>query len=182
MPSSVTFACGCCGIPLIKIGKQPPEGWAPPQGSSRLNQQQDMDIGAYRQASVARHNFYRKKHASPPLKHDEKLNDFAQEWATNLAGRNQLTHRPDNKYGENLYYYRPHHGTGPLPPERPLESWYREIAAYENYYQTGPSETIYPRSGYVVANYDPKGNNWGEFPRNVIQQQALLPLPTGLQM
>ncbi|CAG0886490.1 unnamed protein product [Cyprideis torosa] len=65
MPSSAASVCGCCGIPLLTVGKQPPEGWSPPQG--------ELDIATYREASVTRHNFYRQKHASPPLRHDEKL-------------------------------------------------------------------------------------------------------------
>jgi uncharacterized protein YkwD len=49
------------------------------------------------------HNVVRKQHGVAPLTLDDKMNNYAQEWADGLAKSNKLQHRSTHTYGENLY-------------------------------------------------------------------------------
>ncbi|CAG0882447.1 unnamed protein product [Cyprideis torosa] len=201
MPTGYTFVCTCCGFPIIDAGPRPVPGWikrdtgwmhlcgwisTPPDIGADA-----MDLDTFRQLILEQHNKYRLRHSSPPLILDQGINDFAQDWANELAARNQLAHRTENSYGENLYFYWSLNRDS-VPPEKAVESWYREIKAYEKYYKTGPPARLIPEVGhftqvvwaasrrlgvgraqanngawYVVANYDPRGNYLNEFTQNV---------------
>ena len=49
---------------------------------------------------------WRSQVSSPPLRWSNQLADVAQDWANNLAsqGGNSISHRPNNRYGENIYW------------------------------------------------------------------------------
>ncbi|EDW64484.2 Golgi-associated plant pathogenesis-related protein 1 [Drosophila virilis] len=127
-------------------------------------------------------NKYRKMHGCPELKINNDLNKYAQEWANHLRDRNAMEHRPQPKYGENIFLSGGMDVTGDLP----VDMWYREINAF-NFDK--PDFT--PTSGHftqliwkactemgsgvarradrtwVVCNYSPPGNVMGQFKENV---------------
>merc|ERR1712012_1543310 len=62
-----------------------------------------VDLDKFRQDSLAAHNVYRAKHGVPDLKLNNELNALAQEWADYLIANNAFEHRPNTKYGENIF-------------------------------------------------------------------------------
>ncbi len=52
---------------------------------------------------LSAHNKWRQEVGTPDLTWSDDLAKFAQEWANKLAKDNSFEHRPDNKYGENIY-------------------------------------------------------------------------------
>ncbi|XP_055920675.1 uncharacterized protein LOC129952215 [Eupeodes corollae] len=73
------------------------------------------------------HNQYRKMHGVPPLVHNEFLAQVAKEWAEHLALKDAFYHRPDNEYGENLYYTEGMSCSAKMA----VKSWYDEIDLYD---------------------------------------------------
>lgn len=61
-------------------------------------------LRAYQKECVEAHNMYRRKHHSPALKQDNRLNRVAQEYAQYLAESNQFEHSDNKEFGENLAY------------------------------------------------------------------------------
>ncbi len=130
------------------------------------------------------HNKVRSDVKSPSLVWSSDLAKFAQEWADQLVaeGGHDLHHRPNNEYGENIYYGRGFSFT----PLYASESWYKEIELYSyaklstaNFQKTGHyTQMVWKtttsigigiaRFGdnevIVVANYSPRGNVVGQFP------------------
>ncbi|XP_033220497.1 uncharacterized protein LOC117175064 isoform X2 [Belonocnema kinseyi] len=152
------------------------------------------------QGCIKHHNDYRVSHGSPPLVEDakvkhlspfiSKLNQFAQEWAENLAKRNIMEHRGNNPYGENIYQA---YNSDPEWIMKPIDSvkvWYEEISLYKfgeekprnpsavgHFTQLVWKETEKVGVGmatsakghvYIVCNYDPPGNVIGQFAKNVL--------------
>merc|ERR1712109_84008 len=62
-----------------------------------------VDLDKFRQDSLTAHNAYRAKHGAPALKLNDELNALAQEWAEYLIANNAFEHRPNTKYGENIF-------------------------------------------------------------------------------
>jgi glioma pathogenesis-related protein 2 len=75
------------------------------------------------------HNEYRAQHGCPPLKLSHSLSKYAQEWAEKLATRGSMEHRPDGKYGENIYM-RSGTPTPIVNGKMPVDAWYGEIKYY----------------------------------------------------
>ncbi len=145
---------------------------------------------AYRTEMLNLHNDYRATHHAPKLQLDEELNRLAEDWAQRLARTRTFEHRPDNKFGENLYMMSGNGGTF-AGAESAFRAWADEEEAVYDYDKPGFSmETGHftqvvwkgtermgvarvcePESGetYVVANYDPPGNWEGRFPENVLR-------------
>lgn len=141
----------------------------------------------FREESLKRHNHYRAKHGAPPLKHSEQLCKYAQEWADNLAKRDKFEHRPNNKFGENIYMAWSSDPSKQVSGAEAVDSWYSEIKdhtfgveprslASGHFTQViwkGSSElgTARARSAtgkmLVVSNYSPAGNMVGSFAANV---------------
>lgn len=132
---------------------------------------------------VARHNTLRARHGVPPLRWSGQVAAVAQDWAEENARTNRMHHRPNNKYGENIYWV----SGGVLRAVTVVDAWYGEIAQY-NYGNPGFAMSTghftqvvwrgssvlgcgraQTRSGgtYVVCNYDPPGNWEGQFRENV---------------
>merc|ERR1712168_22978 len=130
------------------------------------------------------HNKYRWFHGVPPLKLDNKLNDYAQNLAESNAAAGRMAHTPPElqKYGENLSY-----GMGLLPNGKKIvQHWYSEISLYPGYYTSDSghfSQVIWKNSKklgvglakkgneyFAAAVYDPPGNiiSRGEFEANVL--------------
>lgn len=141
----------------------------------------------FREESLKRHNHYRAKHGVPPLKHSEQLCKYAQEWADTLAKRDKFEHRPNNKFGENIYMAWSSDPSKQVSGAEAVDSWYSEIKDYTfgveprtlasgHFTQViwkGSSElgTARARSAtgkiLVVSNYSPAGNMVGSFAANV---------------
>ena len=54
-------------------------------------------------AMLAAHNAVRARVADPPLAWSDQLAAVARDWADHLIATGQFAHRPNNRYGENLY-------------------------------------------------------------------------------
>lgn len=139
----------------------------------------------FEQAVLDAHNRLRAQHSAPPLKLNPAISRYAQEWANNLAARNTMQHRSNNKYGENLYAC---YGKTNVDGEDAVKSWYDEIKHYRfgqpspgNFSQVGHfTQVVWKESRelgvgiakngnsvYVVCNYDPPGNFMGKYASNV---------------
>lgn len=128
------------------------------------------------------HNSERKQVGNSDLIWDNSLEEFAANWASTLAYRdNGLSHRPNNRYGENCYWT----GAKEIQPEEAILAFNEEKHDYQygpvtasNYKVTGHyTQVIWYKtrrvgcaavtasSGiFVVCNYDPPGNFIGQYP------------------
>merc|ERR1712088_20324 len=87
-----------------------------------------VDVSKFRQDSLTAHNTYRAKHGVGALKLNAELNALAQEWADHLIAEGTFEHRPNNKYGENIYM-----SSGSAAQDQAqgaVDSWYSEIKDY----------------------------------------------------
>lgn len=136
-------------------------------------------------AVLEEHNRLRAKHSAAPLTLDPAISQYAQEWANNIASRNVMQHRSNNRYGENIYAC---FGKTNLTGQEVVHSWYNEIKDYR-FGESNPSnfgkvghftQVVWKNSKrlgvgmakngnnvYVVCNYDPPGNFGGQYPANV---------------
>ena len=55
------------------------------------------------QAILEAHNAIRARVGVPPLVWSHQLAEVAQDWANHLIATGGLSHRPNNRYGENIY-------------------------------------------------------------------------------
>lgn len=150
-----------------------------PSGQPQLKA---AEIREFEEECLRAHNKFRAMHGSPPLKLNRNLCLFAAEWAKELAKRKSFEHRPNNKYGENLYF-----GSGfKISAEDAVRTWYNEIHDYnfkkpvfhpdighftqliwKGSKELGVALQIANTTTYVVCNYDPPGNIMGQFEANV---------------
>ncbi|XP_042859515.1 uncharacterized protein LOC122245623 isoform X2 [Penaeus japonicus] len=131
-------------------------------------------------------NECRKKHGVNKLKLNKDMNKYAKEWAKKLAADGQMSHRPDNKYGENVFCLSSNSKTFKVKGDEVVDKWYSEIKDHK--FGEEPKGTIL-KSGhfsqlvwkdtkqmgvgkarsaagtkvFVVANFDPQGNWMGQF-------------------
>uniref|UniRef100_A0A1Q3FQL7 Putative cysteine-rich secretory protein-2 n=1 Tax=Culex tarsalis TaxID=7177 RepID=A0A1Q3FQL7_CULTA len=140
---------------------------------------------SFEQTVLDEHNRLRARHSAQPLKLNPAISRYAQEWAQNLAARNTMQHRSNNRYGENLYAC---FGKANVTGEDAVRSWYDEIKYYKfgqpspgNFSQVGHFTQVVwkesrelgvgmARNGnnvYIVCNYDPPGNFMGKYASNV---------------
>merc|ERR1711944_318156 len=87
-----------------------------------------VDVNKFRQDSLTAHNVYRAKHGVAALTLSNELNAVAQEWADYLIAQGTFEHRPNNKYGENIYM-----SSGSAAQDQAqgaVDSWYSEIKDY----------------------------------------------------
>lgn len=137
------------------------------------------------------HNEWRQKYGVPALVWDDTVAAVAQDWANQIAASNKFEHRPNNKFGENIWAGT----TGFFVPTDAVNSWGSEVANYDfttNTCKTGEvcghftqlvwSTTTKVGCGkaagngndYYVCNYDPPGNFIGQTPG----ARLLTPTPT----
>ncbi|XP_058064882.1 Golgi-associated plant pathogenesis-related protein 1-like [Anopheles bellator] len=137
---------------------------------------------------LSRHNILRKRHSAISLQLDSNLCNYAQAWANTLASRNVMQHRPNRKYGENLYAC---FGRTNISGTEVVNAWYNEIKYYafgspapRNFSQVGHfTQVVWKTSRrlgvgiakkgtnvYVVCNYDPPGNFTGQYHLHVTRQ------------
>jgi len=144
--------------------------------------------GEFAQQALDSHNAYRAKHGVAPLKLSKKLTAVAQEWADRLASTDKFEHRPNNKYGENIYMSWSSNPAATCDGDAPVQSWYSEISKYtfgSGGFSSGTghfTQVVWKSSEklgialaksktnkiIVVANYDPPGNFAGKYAENVL--------------
>ena len=152
------------------------------KGKQNLSGYTQFDIEA-----LEIHNKYRKKHHAPALTLNKDLCKIAQGYAERLLATRSFNHS-SNKYrgeelGENLYMCTGKVATG----EEATTEWYNEIKQhnFKKEFQSGTghfTQVIWKSTQevgfgvankgstyYVVANYYPAGNIWGEFQTNVLK-------------
>lgn len=80
------------------------------------------------QQIVNTHNQWRKKVGSPPLSWSGELAGVAQNWANHLANQGgNIYHRPNNRYGENIFWT-----SGKATPGEAVNAWGSEIKYFKN--------------------------------------------------
>lgn len=155
------------------------------------------DLATFREEALAKHNTLRQFHGSPALTEDVELTNLAQDWAEHLANTGQMQHRPNNQYGENIYFAWSSQPGFDVNGLTPVEAWYGEVKDY-NYNNPGFSsqtghftQVVWKNSTklgcgkatsvdgkvFVVCNYDPPGNYLGQFPENVLPVLSTMVFP-----
>lgn len=136
-------------------------------------------------------NTYRAKHGAAPLSLDSEVTRTAQEWADHLHETDGFEHRPDNIYGENLYWISSRTRAVDIVATKALDNWYGEARGYD-YAQEMTADNIdygvlhftamvwksSDRVGvglkqgtngtYVVVNFANRGNTLNQFVANVL--------------
>ena len=131
------------------------------------------------QAMLEAHNAIRARVGVPPLVWSDQLAEVAQDWANHLIATGGLSHRPNNRYGENIYTI----SGGTATPFEVVDLWAKEARGYDirsntcsgvcgHYTQIVWSKTRAvgcavadaPRREIWVCNYDPPGNVIGYRP------------------
>ncbi|MEV6244053.1 CAP family protein [Lentzea sp. NPDC051838] len=134
-------------------------------------------------------NAYRAKHGAAPLSLDSEVSHSAQEWADHLHETDGFEHRPNNPYGENLYWSSTSTRAIDTVATKALDTWYAESRRYD-YTEMTESNIDYnvlhftamvwqssTRVGvglkqgtngtYVVLNFADRGNTLNHFKTNV---------------
>ena len=131
------------------------------------------------QAMLQAHNDVRSHVRASPLVWSDGLARFAQEWANHLIATYGFSHRPNNRYGENLYMI----AGATASPSEVVGSWASEAREYDlrsntcsgvcgHYTQIVLAETQAVGCAFAanrqqevwVCNYDPPGNFVGHRP------------------
>jgi uncharacterized protein YkwD len=136
-------------------------------------------------------NAYRAKHGAAPLSLDSEVTHTAQEWADHLHETNTFDHRPDNPYGENLYWSGSRTRAIDSVATKALDDWYGESRRYDYSTEMTESNIDYnvlhftamvwrssTRVGvglkqgtngtYVVVDFAERGNTLNHFAANVL--------------
>ncbi len=134
-----------------------------------------------RQQFIDAHNRWRSQVGVGPIEWDKNLEKFAAQWAVELGKKGcKMKHRPNNEYGENLYW-----SSGrTFEPTYTVDSWGSEIKDYDGkvccqndvvvgHYtqivwrtttQVGCAAIKCGTQIIVVCNYNPAGNWVGQHP------------------
>jgi len=144
---------------------RPPPAYAPPQ--------------SIEQEMLAAHNAIRARVGERPLVWSPQVAAVAQDWANRLIATGAFSHRPNNRYGENLYEI----SGGSMSVNEVVYGWAAEARGYDirtntcagvcgHYTQIVWASTravgcAVASNGYRqvwVCDYDPPGNIIGERP------------------
>ncbi len=145
-------------------------------------------------ALLSRHNDARAQYGTPPLAWDDSLAMLAGDWANQLAaGDGTLRHRPNNRYGENIYAAGP---PGSTMATSAVDDWLSEAQSYNlqnntcsavcgHFTQVVWSTTTRVGCGkasgagwdFIVCDYDPAGNFAGRAPGITLMPQAAATTP-----
>jgi len=162
----------------------------PTSQSKPLDVADPKTLNEFEVAFLKQHNEYRARHNIPPLKLSRELCNYATEWAKNLASKGNLQHRPNNKYGENIFWKSSSNPS--ITGDEAVASWYGEIKDFDkSWYGKEPPQGAFSKTGhftqvvwkasekvgvglaskgtsfFVVANYDPPGNIVGRYSPNL---------------
>jgi uncharacterized protein YkwD len=128
---------------------------------------------------LAAHNKVRSQRGLPALTWSTEMESLAQDWANQMTRTGKFEHRPNNRYGENLFWGRGRDYSG----SDAIESWASEAANYnyannscqgvcghytqlvwKNTTQVGCAAGKVRDEIYWVCNYNPPGNYVGQKP------------------
>lgn len=135
-------------------------------------------------------NQYRSKHGVKTLKLSKEMNKYAKEWARKLAAEDKMSHRPDGKYGENVYCVSSNSKTFKIKGDEVVDKWYSEVKNHvfgeepkgsllksghltqmlwkdTKQLGVGKARSAAGTKIFVVANFDPQGNWMGQFATQV---------------
>ena len=131
------------------------------------------------EAMLEAHNAIRTRVGVPPLVWSDQLAEVAQDWANHLIATGGLSHRPNNRFGENIYTI----SGGTATPHEVVDLWAKEARGYDirsnscsgvcgHYTQlvwsktraVGCAAADAPGRQIWVCNYDPPGNIIGYRP------------------
>ena len=99
----------------------------PLNGSQYVTPAQDRSSTPMSQAMLDAHNAIRARVGVPPLVWSDQLAQVAQDWANHLIATGALSHRPNNRYGENIYAISGGHAT----PAEVVDLWAKEARGYD---------------------------------------------------
>lgn len=158
-----------------------------PSGSETSTEDED-----FAKEGLRIHNEYRKKHGTPELKLSPVLCDYAKQWAKTLAREESIRHRPNGKYGENLFSILSSNTNWKVIAQEACDTWYKEVKDHTfgvepRHLKSGHFSQMVWKSSQelgismarsktgrviVVANYNPRGNYIGQFHINVLPKVA----------
>ncbi|XP_026676857.1 uncharacterized protein LOC103505832 [Diaphorina citri] len=85
------------------------------------------------------HNEKRELHLLPPLSYNKQLSALALDWANQLLEADKFSHRPDNKFGENIFFYTSSFYVDDKEAiKKAVTAWYNEIEDYREYFDLEP--------------------------------------------
>lgn len=135
-----------------------------------------------RQAILAHHNKVRANVGVGPLRWDDKLASYAQEWADHLAAKGcRMQHRQPNAYGENLFQgtagrygaldaakgwesEKKDYRGQPLTPKNFAPVGHYTQMVWRDTKRVGCGEALCNGTLIIACNYDPPGNVLGRTP------------------
>jgi pathogenesis-related protein 1 len=164
---------------------QNPWGYAPyppshaPYGGPYSPPVQNRSPASFTQTMLDAHNVIRARVGVPPLVWSARIAEVARDWANHLITTGAFGHRPDNRYGENIYSI----SNGSASPAQVVGYWAEEARGYDiqrntcsgvcgHYTQivwwktqaVGCAVAGDGRREVWVCNYDPPGNVIGYRP------------------
>lgn len=151
--------------------------------SKKSSSDDDEDFAKSVLSSV---NDYREKHGVAKLKMSKELSKYAKEWAKKLAADEKMSHRPESKYGENVFCLSSNTTNFDVKPNEVVDKWYSEVKDHKfgeepkgsmlksgHFSQlvwkdtkqmgVGKARSAAGTKVFVVANFDPQGNWMGQF-------------------
>ena len=162
-----------------QYGYAPPTPSYPANGGPSASPVQGQPRQSISKAMLEAHNAIRARAGVPPLVWSDQLAEVAQDWANHLIATGGLSHRPNNRYGENIYTI----SGGAATPSEVVDLWAKEARGYDirgntccgvcgHYTQLVWSKTRAvgcavadaPRREIWACNYDPPGNIIGYRP------------------
>ncbi len=111
---------------------QYPWGYAPyppsyaPYGGPYAPPVQGRSPASFTHAMLDAHNVIRARVGVPPLFWSTRLAEMARDWANHLITTGAFGHRPDNRYGENIYAI----SNGNASPAQVVGYWADEARGY----------------------------------------------------
>lgn len=164
--------------PAIALG-QYPYGYPPPYRPWPPPPAYSAPRGSLSREMLQAHNAIRARVGDPPLVWSAQLAAAAQDWAQHLIVTRRFAHRPDDRYGENLYSI----SGGAAAPWQVVQAWAAEAQSYDirsnacagvcgHYTQivwrttraVGCAVASDPEREVWVCEYDPPGNVVGYRP------------------
>lgn len=128
---------------------------------------------------VNAHNQWHQQAGVPPLSWSSELANYAQYWANQLSTRGTISHRQNNRFGENIFWI----SGRPASPAEVVNSWGNEVRDYDygsnscrkvcghytqvvwrNTQQVGCGVARSGGQEIWVCNYNPPGNYNGQRP------------------
>lgn len=102
--------------------------------SARNTTKTSTELSRIRSYTLQFHNEKRILHSLKALNYTHELESLAQEWAEHLLKNGTFYHRPDNIYGENIYFYTASfYLDDKASIKKAVDAWYDEIDFYKSF-------------------------------------------------